>query len=115
MREGLCLVLSVKAQKSTVAKARRIHLFPCRTQKLSFLTPKVVGGQLPARKGSCRAQYGGLAQLVERLTVNQDVVSSSLTAGVLCMECCPSGLRSMIGNHVYGLIPVSRVQIPHIP
>ena len=26
--------------------------------------------------------YSGLAQLVERLTVNQDVVSSSLTAGV---------------------------------
>src|SRR5699024_12606831 len=67
LREGLCLVLSVKAQKSTVAKARRIHLFPCRTQKLSFLTPKVVGGQLPARKGSCRAQYGGLAQLGEHL------------------------------------------------
>ena len=43
--------MSVKAQKSTVAKARRIHLFPCRTQKLSFLTPKVVGGQLPARHG----------------------------------------------------------------
>ena len=32
-----------------------IHLFPCRTQQLSFLTPKVVGGKLPARIGSCRA------------------------------------------------------------
>ena len=64
--------------------ARRKHLFPCRTQKLSFLTPKVVGGKLPARIGSCRAlfTYSGLAQLVEHLTVNQVVVSSSLTAGV---------------------------------
>ena len=38
---------------------------------------------------------GGLAQLVEHLTVNQVVVSSSLTAGVYgnnkVMECCPSG------------------------
>ena len=31
------------------------------------------------------------------------------------MEGCPSGCRSKIGNHVYGYIPVSRVQIPHTP
>ena len=37
--------------------ARRIHLFPCRTQKLSFLTPRVVGGKLPARVGSRRAKW----------------------------------------------------------
>ena len=65
-----------------VAIARRIHLFPFRTQKLSFFTPKVVGGKLPARLGS-RHAYSGLAQLVEHLTVNQGVVSSSLTSGVL--------------------------------
>ena len=44
------------SSKSAVAMARRIHLFPCRTQQLSFLTPKVVGGKLPARIGSCRAK-----------------------------------------------------------
>ena len=67
---------------SVVAIARRIHLYPCRTQKLSFLAPRVVGGRLPARIGRCHASNSGLAQLVERLTVNQDVVSSSLTTGV---------------------------------
>src|SRR5699024_12831165 len=81
LREGLCLVLSVKAQKSTVAKARRIHLLPCRTQKLSFLTPKVVGGQLPARKGSCRA-HGGLAQQGEHLPYKQDVTGSSPVSSI---------------------------------
>ena len=79
--ERLCLVLSVVAQKSTVAKARRIHLFPCRTQKLSFLTPKVVGGQLPARKGSCRA-HGGLAQLGEHLPYKQEVTGSSPVSSI---------------------------------
>ena len=37
--------------------AWRIHLFPCRTQKLSFNTPKVVGGSLPARIGRCHASW----------------------------------------------------------
>lgn len=55
------------SSKSAVAMARRIHLFPCRTQQLSFLTPKVVGGKLPARIGSCRANQesdGSLALFV---------------------------------------------------
>ena len=68
-----------------VAIARRIHLFPCRTQKLSFFTPRVVGGKLPARVGSCHAVYSGLAQLVEHLTVNQVVVGSSPTTGVFIL------------------------------
>ena len=61
-----------------VAIARRIHLYPCRTQKLSFLTPKVVGGKLPARIGSCHAcfYYGGLAQLGEHLPYKQEVTGS---------------------------------------
>ncbi len=49
------------------------------------------------------------------MTVNHDVVGSSPTAGVLdkrkkkskiaslSLESCPSGRRSMIGNHVDGL------------
>ena len=54
-------------RKSAVAVARRIHLFPCRTQKLSFFAPKVVGGKLPARIGRCRAKQesdGSLALFV---------------------------------------------------
>ena len=31
-------------ERSVVTMARRIHLFPSRTQKLSFLAPIVVGG-----------------------------------------------------------------------
>ena len=37
---------------------RRIYLFPCRTQKSSFLTPRVVGGSPPARVGRCHAKWG---------------------------------------------------------
>ena len=62
--------------------ARRIHLFPFRTQKLSFLTPKVVRGTPLVRIGSCHADYSGIAQLVEHLTVNQAVDGSSPPAGV---------------------------------
>ena len=38
-----------------VTIALRSHLFPSRTQKLSSVTPKVVGGSPPARIGSCDA------------------------------------------------------------
>ncbi len=66
------------AQNSVVAIARRIHLFPCRTQKLSFLAPIVVGGKLPARIGRCHAIFdGGLAQLGEHLPYKQRVTGSS--------------------------------------
>ena len=34
-----------------VTIARRIHLFPFRTQKLSSLALKVLGGKLPGRIG----------------------------------------------------------------
>ena len=87
-----------------VAIVRRIHLFPCRTQSLSFYTPRVVGGKLPARVGSCHANWRfssvgrasalqaeghrfepcnlhieSLAQLVEQWTFNPWVESSSLS------------------------------------
>ena len=38
-----------------VTIAERIHLFPSRTQKLSSLTPKVLG-RAPGRIGSCHLQ-----------------------------------------------------------
>ena len=43
------------SQKSVVAIAQRLHLFPFRTQKLSFVTPIVVRGSPLARIGSCHA------------------------------------------------------------
>ena len=46
----------IKSQvNSAVMMARRIHLFPFRTQKLSFVTPRVVRGTPLARVGSRRA------------------------------------------------------------
>jgi hypothetical protein len=37
-----------------VTIAKRIHLFPSRTQKLSSFAPKILGGRLPGRIGRCR-------------------------------------------------------------
>ena len=59
----------------------RIHLFPFRTQKLSSLVPTILGGKLPGKIGRCRLIYSSLAQSVERVTVNHDVVGSSPTGG----------------------------------
>ena len=66
---------------SVVMMAWRIHLFPCRTQKLSFNAPKVVGGSLPARIGR-RHAHGGLAQLGERLPYKQRVTGSSPVSSI---------------------------------
>ena len=75
--------------------AERFHLFPYRTQKLSFLTPKVLVGTLTGRIGHrhfpsfCRLfdknnrKYCSLAQSVEHRTVNPSVVSSSLTGAAM--------------------------------
>ena len=37
--------------------ARRSHLFPSRTQKLSSLAPMILGGKLPGKVGRCRFFY----------------------------------------------------------
>ena len=37
--------------------AKRIHLFPSRTQKLSSYTPMVLGWRRPGRVGSCRIPF----------------------------------------------------------
>ena len=55
--------------------ALRPHLFPYRTQKLSSVAPKVVGGSLPARIGR-RDAHGRLAQLGEHLPYKQGVTGS---------------------------------------
>ena len=61
--------------------AVRVHLFPSRTQKLSSLAPKILGGQLPGKIGRRQHSYSSLAQSVERAAVNRVVVGSSPTRG----------------------------------
>ena len=34
--------------------AKRIHLFPSRTQQLSSLAPMILGGKLPGKVGRCQ-------------------------------------------------------------
>ena len=47
-----------KERKSNpVAIAKRTHLFPCRTQKLSSLASMVLGGRLPGRVERCRNRH----------------------------------------------------------
>ena len=41
-------------EKNPVTIARRIHLFPSRTQKLSSLALMILGGKLPGKVGRCR-------------------------------------------------------------
>src|SRR5699024_6104682 len=48
---------------STVTIARRIHLFPCRTQPLSFFAPRIVRGFPLVKAGRCRSFFASLAQL----------------------------------------------------
>ena len=40
--------------ENPVTIARRSHLFPSRTQKLSSLAPMILGGKLPGKVGRCR-------------------------------------------------------------
>ena len=45
----IILVLKMNTTQYVVIIAKRIHLFPYRTQKLSSLALMVLGGQLPGR------------------------------------------------------------------
>ena len=68
---------------------QRTHLYPFRTQQLSSVVPMILGGQLPGKVGRRwgrlpifgSLKYSSLAQSVERMTVNHDVVGSSPTRG----------------------------------
>ena len=89
------LVLRVqRPERKPVLIALRNHLYPCRTQKLSWAAPKILGWRRPGKIGRCwrfiylkiirislKIKYSRIAQSVERLTVNQDVVGSSPTVG----------------------------------
>ena len=68
---------------------QRTHPFPCRTRKLSFVVPKILGGRLPGKIGKRRHfsffivsfRYSSIAQSVEHAAVNRGVVGSSPTGG----------------------------------
>ena len=59
------------------------HLYPCRTQKLSTPTPKVLSWRRLGSLGRCRFVYSSVAQSVEHLTVNQGVTGSSPVRGAI--------------------------------
>ena len=52
----LILYLSLREGQTynVVIIAKRIHLFPYRTQKLSFLALMILGGRPPGKVGRCR-------------------------------------------------------------
>ena len=56
--------------------AKRSHLFPCRTQKLSSLAPMVVGLTFRESRTLPGITYGELAQLGEHLPYKQRVGGS---------------------------------------
>ena len=66
-----------------VTIARRTHLYPYRTQKLSSVVLMILGGQLPGKVGSRWGKYSSLAQSVEHAAVNRVVVGSSPTGGAI--------------------------------
>ena len=88
IRYGSPLATSLRRCTQLVLMTVRVHLFPSRTQQLSSLVPTILGWKRPGKIGrrqhkrppqSRRSTYCSLAQSVERMTVNHDVVSSSLT------------------------------------
>ena len=93
-----------------VAIARRIHLYPCRTQKLSFLAPRVVGGRLPARIGRCHAKWrfssAGRASALQAEGHRFEPCRSHLPNQ--CMSCrCGSMAEQLICNQqVIGSSPI---------
>ena len=85
-----------------VISAQRVHPFPFRTRKLSSVAATILGGRLPGKIAHCQHNmffaadsfwrflrfvyiFSSLAQSVERVTVNHDVVGSSPTGGAIKM------------------------------
>ena len=84
--------------------------------EVKLLNAKSSWGIAPCEGRTLPCDYSGIAQLVEHLTVNQGVDGSSPPAGVsFIWRVVRVGRRSIIGNDVNGLKPVSRVRIPYSP
>ena len=87
-----------------VTIARRIHLFPFRTQKLSSLALKVLGGKLPGRIGrshvKCRS--GGTGRRTGlKILRNLYFRTGSIPLGVIMWEYSSAGRASALqaGGH----------------
>ncbi len=96
----------LKLYIDVVVKAKRSHLFPCRTQQLSSSAPMVVGFT-PVRVGRRHIDYSFLivafvdvtlfqrSSVVEQSAVNRSVVGSNHTVGATCFH-------SSVVEHFHG-------------
>ena len=66
----LNVIIILVLAKNVVIIAKRIHLFPFRTQKLSSLALMVLGGQPPGRVGRSHVIFQG-SSMVEQPAVNR--------------------------------------------
>ena len=71
-----------------VTMAKGIHLFPCRTQKLSLSAPMVLGWRRPGRVGRCR--------IPQRKSLRR--MSGAFS---LCLRCFPLSDRVQPGQRMY--------------
>ena len=53
--------------------AKRNHLYPSRTQKLSSLAPKILGGRLPGKIGRCRFDKKGIANAIPFFILSEKI------------------------------------------
>ena len=89
-RKRYCLVLRAQALISEEMKCGDDGLkdtpVPMPNTEVKLQHAKSSWGIAPCEDRTLPRDYSGIAQLVEHLTVNQVVVSSSLTAGVIIKE-----------------------------
>ena len=68
--DDIIILVQEKRNEYVVIIAKRIHLFPFRTQKLSSLALMVLGGQPPGRVGRSHVMFQG-SSTVEHSAVNR--------------------------------------------
>ena len=62
-----------------VTIARRLHLFPSRTQKLSSLALMILGGRLPGKVGRCRLKKRGTDESQFLFCIGKEFLLNCLT------------------------------------
>ncbi len=98
--------------KYPVTIAKRIHLFPSRTQKLSSLAPIILGGQLPGKVGRCRFiwSHGQAVKTPPFHGGNRGSIPRGITTYARLAELAdaldlgssgrPWGFKSLIAHHI---------------
>ena len=95
-------VLSEQAQESS-DDGKEATPVPIPNTEVKLFCADGSWGSPPVRVGRCQSDsLFRSSSVVEHRTVNAMVVGSSPTFGAILLESCPSGRRSMIGNHVGG-------------